>query len=164
MEEKKKKQEKTKWKTFCVREERNSKQYLQFFQFFQLCKQTGWQLTDTIIVDFELCQTNKCFKCASIQLLNFIVIQVPVKQNKKSKYNFKNCFFKTISSESNKKNMKTYSFCNEFSLGNVFGPIRRIKFRLKFNIVNFGSACNAADVISRISLFANSSVRNEIKP
>lgn len=57
----------------------------------------------------------------------------------------------------------TYNFSMVFCLGNEFGPMVRIILRLKSKCVKLGNACNAANVISRISLFANSSVFNEIK-
>lgn len=51
-----------------------------------------------------------------------------------------------------------------FCLGNEFGPMVIIKFRLKSKCVKLGNACNASNVISWIWLFANSSVSTEIKP
>lgn len=59
---------------------------------------------------------------------------------------------------------KTYNFCNEFPTKNPFGIIEWIKFRLKSKCNNFGTANSASFDNSRISLFANSSVCNDVKP
>lgn len=62
------------------------------------------------------------------------------------------------------KNMITHNFCRILSFGNEFVAISMIKFRLKSKCRKLGKSCSAAKLISRISLFANSSVSNAIKP
>lgn len=62
------------------------------------------------------------------------------------------------------KNMITHNFCRILSFGNEFVAISTIKFRLKSKWRKLGNSCSAAKLISRISLFANSSVSNAIKP
>ena len=58
----------------------------------------------------------------------------------------------------------TYNFWMIFCLGNEFGPIVIIIFRLKSKCVNLGNACNAVKLISRIWLFVSINISSEFKP